>query len=281
MFSFPTNMSSSDVFMMQWNKFTDNVKGAFRNIKETQEFSDVTLACKDSPNVEAHRLVLSASSPVFRDILRCNSNSHPVIYLRGIEQKYLGFILDFIYQGEVKICQEDLEEFLEVAKELKIKGMNVEDNSTEPSEKQKNKRENENKSLIQSPKSHVEDVTKETTNKGIQEETQEKNYGTQNSTETNVKAEHDEIISNETTIASTDPFSNISLGDITAQGNSRLQTTSHDWLIVSMMEKLNNQWVCTCCGMANRNKVNVRNHVEAKHTDGGSYPCTNCLKIFR
>ena len=43
--------------------FEDN---AFGELREGKDFSDVTLACEDVQQVEAHKEVLTSSSPFFR-----------------------------------------------------------------------------------------------------------------------------------------------------------------------------------------------------------------------
>ena len=88
------------------------------------EFCDVTLLSEDLAHVPAHKLILSGSSGFFQTILRnFPSESHPLIYLKGVKQRDLNDILSFIYTGEAGVRQEDLNNFLEVASELKIKGL--------------------------------------------------------------------------------------------------------------------------------------------------------------
>ena len=43
--------------------------------------------------------------------------------MRGFKSKDLNSLLDFIYQGEVNIYQEDLDGFLAIAEELGLKGL--------------------------------------------------------------------------------------------------------------------------------------------------------------
>ena len=50
-------------------------------------------------------------------------HKHPLVYMRGIESKYLLYLVDFIYQGEANIAHEDLQEFLGIAQELKVSGL--------------------------------------------------------------------------------------------------------------------------------------------------------------
>ena len=54
---------------LQWNDFRENVSSAFRDLREDQEFADVTLACEDGRQVEAHKTVLASSSPFFMELL--------------------------------------------------------------------------------------------------------------------------------------------------------------------------------------------------------------------
>ena len=49
--------------------------------------------------------------------------------MRGVKYKDLINILDFIYQGQVNIPQDNLEGFLSVAGDLQIKGMYKENES--------------------------------------------------------------------------------------------------------------------------------------------------------
>ena len=59
-------MSSSEKFCLKWNDFRENVATAFGSLREDNTFSDVTLTCEDGQQVEAHKVVLSASSPFFK-----------------------------------------------------------------------------------------------------------------------------------------------------------------------------------------------------------------------
>merc|ERR1719186_1015452 len=66
---------------------------------------------------------MASFSPILRNILKLNKNSHPLIYLRRVKYKDLQNLVKFIYQGEVSVAEEDLASFLEVAEELQIKGL--------------------------------------------------------------------------------------------------------------------------------------------------------------
>ena len=112
-------MNTSDKFCLKWNDFKENVSAAFGSLREEIEFSDVTLACEDGQQVEAHKVILAASSPFFQNLLRRNKHAHPLIYMRGMEFTDLKAIVDFLYYGEANIYQENIDNFLKLADELK------------------------------------------------------------------------------------------------------------------------------------------------------------------
>ena len=132
-------MASSEKFCLRWNDFESNVSSAFREIREEKDFFDVTLACDDDSQIQAHKVIIAACSPFFRNILRKNSHQHPLLYLKGVKYKELISVLNFMYQGEVSlmlvlsagftdclqvnVAQDDLNSFLAVAEDLRVKGL--------------------------------------------------------------------------------------------------------------------------------------------------------------
>ena len=50
----------SDKFCLKWNDIQENINSAFANLSKEREFADVTLACKDGQQVEAHKVILAA-----------------------------------------------------------------------------------------------------------------------------------------------------------------------------------------------------------------------------
>jgi len=113
---------ASDKFCLRWNDFESNISVAFRELREDKDFFDVTLACDDQ-QIQAHKVILSACSPFFRTILKRNPHAHPLLYLRSVKFSDLQSVLSFMYHGEVNVAQEDLNSFLAVAEELKVKGL--------------------------------------------------------------------------------------------------------------------------------------------------------------
>ena len=113
----------SEKLCLQWNDFQENIKIAFGNLREDSDFADVTLACEDGQQEEAHKVILAASSPFFQKLLGRNKHPHPLIYMRGVKSDDLLAIVDFLYRGEANVFQENLDSFLAIAEELQLKGL--------------------------------------------------------------------------------------------------------------------------------------------------------------
>merc|ERR1711892_152449 len=107
---------------LHWKDFEANMTVALKDLREEKDFFDVTIACDDN-QIQAHKVILSACSTFFRNLLRRNPHQHPLLYLKGVQYKDLLGILDFMYNGEVNVAEEELKQFLAVAADLKVKGL--------------------------------------------------------------------------------------------------------------------------------------------------------------
>ena len=96
----------SEKLCLQWNDFQENIKSVFGNLREDNYFADVTLACEDGQQVEAHKVILAASSPFFKKLLGRNKHHRPLIYMRGMKSDDLVAIVDFLYRGEANVYDQ-------------------------------------------------------------------------------------------------------------------------------------------------------------------------------
>ena len=102
-----------DKFCLKWNDFEPNVTRSFRKLRHEEDFSDVTLVGDDFKPMSAHKVVLSSCSEYFKNVLHnSQKQSQPVLCLEGLRNADLTNILDYIYNGELNIYQEDLDRFL-------------------------------------------------------------------------------------------------------------------------------------------------------------------------
>ena len=247
-------------FCLTWNDFQQNITESYRDIRKNQDFSDVTLVCEEDQQIEAHRVILSACSPSLMNLLRKNKHSHPMIYMRGIKFKNLAAIIDFIYHGQANIYQEDLNDFLELAEELHLKGLTGKDLTGEIVDE--NKIIPKQNTQIPAPpirtsslKTQIQNVVK-------------KEYSTEYSNNLSDIGVVSLSSENRTPVVETVPVGN---------------TKELDDQINLMIQKVegSSNWVCTMCGKTAGHKHNLMNHIEANHIQGLEHPCTICGKISR
>ena len=121
-------------FCLKWNDFQSNISKTFEILRSETQLFDVILVGQDLKKISAHRLVLSACSDFFKNIFYSNTQSHPMLYLDGVDSDEINLMLDYIYKGEVKIMQDHLEKFLEVANKFKLEGLLGSNKETSESE---------------------------------------------------------------------------------------------------------------------------------------------------
>ena len=113
-------------YNLSWHSYSDHLREALNDMMISSEFTDVTLVTDDKQQIRAHRNILSAASPVFKNILQLDSNNtNPVIYLRGIQHSEMESIMQYIYLGEARCYEERMSEFLMVSKNLEIKKLST------------------------------------------------------------------------------------------------------------------------------------------------------------
>ena len=91
--------------------------------KGREIFQDVTIISEDLKHFKAHRVILSAASGFFSEVLENMDLSNPNIYLKGIKSQEMKRLLDFIYGGKALVPQDNLDSFLAAAQDAKIKGL--------------------------------------------------------------------------------------------------------------------------------------------------------------
>ena len=120
----------SQKLRLKWDDYQENLNIAFWSLREDNEFADVTLASEDGQQMDAHKVILAASSPFFQNLLKMNKHPHPLIYMRGVKPEnllavvdFLLAVVDFLYRGEANVYQENLDSFLAIAEEFQLKGL--------------------------------------------------------------------------------------------------------------------------------------------------------------
>ena len=116
-------MSTSDKFILKWHEFQENMMDSVGSLMENNNFADVTLICEDGEEIKAHKIILASSSLFFEKLLARSTHPYSLIYMRGVKSEILLEIINFLYNGEASILQENLMTFLSICDELKVKGL--------------------------------------------------------------------------------------------------------------------------------------------------------------
>ena len=98
-------------YLLRWDLHQSSRASSLLNLWKKEAFLDVTIACDDD-QIEAHKLILSAASPLFQKMLLRNQNvaGRHILYLKGTRKKDMQSLLEFVYNGEVSIQPDDIED---------------------------------------------------------------------------------------------------------------------------------------------------------------------------
>ena len=249
----------SEKLCVQWNDFKRDINSTFVKLRNDREFTDITLVCKDGQQIEAHKVIMAASSPFFEKMLQKSKHPHPLLYLKGFHSKDFASILDFLYFGEANVCQEDLDSFLAIAEEIKLKGLTGQTSSDILDEQEK---------LGHSePAMMGKDLFTSSTNNKRKSTTHDANT------------------------------SGKFFKDLVVQNQSRTDLQALDEKVESMMEKVqkmipdggkqyrdgtpkqSTSSICKVCGKEGL-WTQIRDHIEAHHLEEVFLPCNHCDKTF-
>merc|ERR1712142_1322416 len=170
--------------------------------------------------------------------------------LRGTKVEQMKMLLEFIYSGEVKVLQEELDEFIKLANSLKIIGLVQEtiDENLDKSLKDKEFTLDQYFDIDQ-------DITTKFERKMIAVEPEEK--------------EKKSIFNiHKTTVIG---------NDSSYKDNNSLE--EYDQRVIELTRKSTYGWECTECPYSDKIRGHVLEHVE-KHVEGFSIQCNFCEKAF-
>ena len=230
-------------FSLKWNDFGSNVSKSFGKLRSEDYLNDVTLVGDDHTQLSAHKLVLSACSEYFREIFKRNKHANTLLCLEGLSQQDIGNVLDYMYNGEVHIFQEDLDRFLTVAQRLKLEGL-LEDGS----------------------ESDEQHSTPNETSQYIEERSTEQIYEQKPAITTKNQTSSKIIALSNTENSEVGSMINDNLEELDG-GHFRCKICGKDSTGMTKTKRENF-------------KSNMRNHVET-HIEGLSYSCELCGKEFR
>ncbi|XP_049821079.1 protein tramtrack, beta isoform isoform X8 [Aethina tumida] len=124
---------ASDQFSLHWDNFHNNMSSGMNSLLENEDLVDVTLAV-EGKCLKAHKVVLSVCSPYFKELFKNNPCQHPIVFMKDVSYVALSDLLQFMYQGEVQVSQDNLTSFIKTAEALQIKGLTGENNGSNDTE---------------------------------------------------------------------------------------------------------------------------------------------------
>ena len=240
---------SSEKLCLKGNDFQTNISDSFSEFRTDSDFCDFTLTSEGNQQIKTHKVILAASSSVLMEMIRSTKHTHPLIYMRGIKASDLAAIVDFMYFGEAKIFQEDIDGFLGLAEELKLRGLTREES---PGIENNQGFQQEMKVSKTKPLQ----IAKNETPKYVEPF---QSYQVDEPRELVTAANLESYI-----IEDYADFDNL---------NEKLE---------SMIERIDGYWNCKVCRTTKirNHKTDYRRHAET-HLEGVSHPCNICGKLFR
>ena len=196
--------------------------------------------------------------------------------------KYLNYLIEFIYNGNVDVPPQDLHKFLELGQELKVKGL-----------AKKNNKLKHQKEVLNALKSETPDlptVLKEIESVAIPEEPFDNDP-----LQDDAIYYEDYNINSYANLYQVDP----ELGDVATVRERLLDSSTNltftqDKLdqsrflshLLSIMQKTSLkgpkgfQWSCLVCGKVYPQRNHLQEHVESKHVKGVIHTCSLCSQEF-
>ena len=263
-------MAVSPQFALKWVSYEQNLKSFIGEIKGQPEFTDVTLVTGDGHQMDVHRMILSAFSPVLRTMFGQKSSQISLLFLRGVSSKCLGAIMDFMYLGEVNILEEDLTEFLAVAEDLQMKGLTPE----------------EALSATGAPQKLEEDADEKEESDFIREH--RKNFDNFNDHDQKLTDENDlkaeEENAEEETKTNVDASFTFATNVKSVELRGAISREGLEEMLSNSMVKIEGGFSCTNCDKqtfgSKHGRSHMKRHIEAKHIAGLEFNCPNCGQKF-
>jgi len=236
-------------------------------------------------------------------VLRRNPHQHPLLYLKGVKFSDLQSVLNFMYHGEVNVAQEELNSFLAVAEELRVKGLTQNQSQSQSSSSSKDqypappllapapraveappgKRprppappEDDEIQEVAPPAVKTEPVAQQSS---VGEYGAGAGYG-------GALQQVEEAAYEEEGWEDYTDYSGYGGAAVEAapgdKGLGSGRTVFDQYLQKTTTEGGKAGYSCTLCGKENSHMNNVRNHVESVHFPGHfSYNCPHCEKTFK
>jgi len=276
---------------LNWNDYPSSLSNSAKDMINDKEFMDVTLVFDDDEQICSSKFMLSICSPFFRRILKRNSHIHPLIYLKGIRSTNMRKIINFIFHGEIFVTEEELESFLENAKDLEVKGLSAATHINKSSTGAEYRNEKRTSTRIETIKSEPQISEEE----ALAVESLETDVDENTSLNKQIKLEQvsycdegGDVFSNDSTNENQNELMDNDDGNIVIDNNPAelvldnfyKQYDEETSKLFNQGNVLTRNGACKCkfCGKELSNKDTLKKHMEIHMNN--SYECNLCWKTF-
>ena len=125
---------TGEKFSIDWENFSSTSTERFRPLIREAKFSDVTLVTEDGQRLPSHQVILATGCTFFKKLLEEEANPKPLIFLRGVEANLLKPLINFLYTGQAEVDENVLANFLALADDLGVEGIENNCNFTQNEE---------------------------------------------------------------------------------------------------------------------------------------------------
>ena len=266
-----------DMYSFSQQNFPTQLGATIKNLWLKEAFTDVTLVSEDKKQIQAHKLVVSAFSPILKDLLIDNPHPNPLLYMRGIKHDVLLSVVQFMYFGQSTIPQENINELLDILKDLQVHEFNIQKNYFKGDESNVLSDDYEAKTKKESLKHEsnvqIDDYEAKTTNKSLKYEDDslimkegEKHifncqecdsvFTSKKGLIYHTRAKHEGVI--------------YTCNECDYKGSTKSCLRKHQ-----RSRHEGNVYLCNLCSYQATQPSNLKTHNKSKH-EGIRYPCTFC-----
>ena len=281
-------------FCIRSENIKENTFTSFDILRKDGDFFDVTLVSDDGYHIQAHKVILSASSKFFKENLKKTNHQNPMLFLSGFSEKILAPIVDYIYEGEVQVYQEDIQCFLKFANKLEIFGLTSDLIEIEKHNEEQQILVSKNDSQINVPikKEELNEypinsnviIASEISNENPSLSKSSYDIPTASKSAKIIlspQKDSEDILSAKKSSNNTLPPKKDSKDILSGFKTSKntLSVVDAKKAVDLLITKTNEGWECKRCGKCSNQNVNIRRHAET-HIEGLSFECKKCYKIF-
>ena len=253
-------------YHITWHTYSDHLKEMMSDLRTFGSYTDVTLISDDKKQSKAHRTILSACSPVLKNILQINSqDSDCTIYLKGIHHLEVESILQFIYHGEAKLQTERTKEFFSFAEDLEIQELSKILNEKQYDVKQKNCEQSNNHEIPETPSFPLgSQIDPNLTENRYSCNQCDKKYSSQSALRNHIEAKHEGILKYECSYCE--------------YKTSRAWDLSKHFKRMHEFKSINEQLECSDCEYKTILAYDLSQHIKRIHCESSN--CAQCDQQF-